>query len=484
MDKIKDRHKADVVVLGAGLCGLASAEGVLRRGEKPLVIEKEELVGGLSCSIRKNGFVFDLGGHRFLPHEAQTDEFVRNLFSDGALLLRRRKSQIYLDGKFLYYPPQAMDLLKKWGPAASLDCAWQGLTARIRQGLLKEPENTLADWLVHRFGRKLYNIYFGPYSEKLWGVKPSRISSEWAPQRISVSSIGVVLRNLMPNKGKSIKTYARNFLYPVGGIGKIAEHMAKNVEDKGGSVLLGHRLERILPHADGFVLQTARKDGQKQSFIARKVISSLPLPDLIRMFSVRVPKDITEAALALSFRSVRFLNLMLDTDEVTKNTWLYIPEDKYIFFRIQELNHWCPKNAPKGKTGLTLEVACHKGDRLWSMPDEELLDICLLDLKKMKVDLDKKVEGYFSTYAEHAYPFYSLGYSRHLHKIYRFIEEFDSLVTTGRQGLFRYLNMDRALEVGFEAAESLYDNERRRRFLKEKETKAYLESNLRLSAKR
>lgn len=337
---------------------------------------------------------------------------------------------------------------------------------------------------MHRFGRKLYDIYFGPYSEKLWGVPPSEISSDWAPQRVSVSSIGVVARNLLPFKGKKIKTYARKFLYPIGGIGRIPEQMAERVKHKGGLVCTGTRAVKVARSGFGYVVHTVDADGHRREVSAKKLICSVPLPEFIDMFVPEASADILKAAADLRFRSLRFLNLMLDVPEVTKNTWLYIPEDKFVFFRIQEFTKWCPQNAPKGKEGLTLEVACRKGDRLWSMPDEELLDICLLDLKKMNVDLEGKIRGYFSTYAEHAYPFYSLGYKTSLHKVYRFIEGLEGVVITGRQGLFRYLNMDRALEVGFQAAQALFEGNKHSHLLRDKESKEYLESNLCLSSRK
>lgn len=484
MNQAHNTDGSDVIILGAGLAGLASALEVLERGGRPIVVEQEAHVGGMSASIRKNGFTFDLGGHRFLPHLPETTEFVRGLFKDNTLVLRNRKSQIYMSGKFLQYPPEALDLLKKLGAGTSAACALQGLGARLRQAIFKEPENTLKDWLMHRFGRRLYDIYFGPYSEKLWGVPPSEISSDWAPQRVSVSSIGVVARNLLPFKGKNIKTYARKFLYPIGGIGRIPEKMADRVKHAGGVVYTGTKAVKVTRQGAGYAVHTVDAEGRRRVVSAKKFISSVPLSEFIAMFDAGVPEDVLMAAADLRFRSLRFLNLMLDVPEVTKNTWLYIPEDKFVFFRIQEFAKWCPQNAPKGKEGLTLEVACRKGDRLWSMPDEELLDICLLDLKKMNVDLEGKVRGCFSTYAEHAYPLYSLGYKSSLYKVYRFIEGLEGVVITGRQGLFRYLNMDRALEVGFQAAQALFEGNKRSHFLRDKESKQYLESNLCLSSKR
>ncbi len=476
--------RSDVIILGAGLAGLAAAEGVLRYGEKPLVIEKEEIVGGLCASVRKNGFIFDFGGHRFLPHHKETADFARNLFPDNSLVLRNRRSQIYLNGKFLQYPPEPLDILKKLGVLTSLNCALQGLYARVRHFFFKRQEVSLKDWLMNRFGKKLYDIYFGPYSAKLWGVDPSLISSEWAPQRVSVASIGVVIQNLLKPRSKSIKTYADRFLYPIGGIGRMPENMAQDIIKNGGKVFRGTKVVKVSRETKGFAVEAVNVQGEKRIFFSSKIISSIPLPEFISLVRPSPKEEILEAAAHLKFRSVRFLNLMLDVNEVTKNTWLYIPEEKYIFFRIQEFNKWCPQNAPKGKNALTLEIACQKADALWTMPEEVLLNLCLRDLKKMGIDLAGKVLGYFSTFGEHAYPFYSLGYKKHLHKIYRFIEGNDDMLVCGRQGLFRYVNMDQAIENGFQAAGALYDSEKRSLFLKDHEGKQYLEANLYLTKKK
>ncbi len=450
--------RADVAVLGAGLAGLAAAEGVLRHGEKPVIIEKEEYVGGMCASIRKDGYVFDFGGHRFLPHHKETADFVRSLFSNHEFVLRPRKSQIYLNGKYLQYPPEALDILKKLGVLTSIHCAAQGLYARMRHSFSNTPEASLKDWLLNRFGQRLYDIYFGPYSEKLWGVDPARISSDWAPQRISVEGMAAVIKNLFLKKSDSIKTYTTKFLYPVGGIGKIAENMLKKEEREGARFFPGRRVLKIERIDKGFEIETVNNRGRRDIFRASKVITTIPLPELVRVLHPHPPKEVQDAAASLKFRSVRFLNIMLDTRDVTPNTWLYIPEDRYIFFRIQELVKWCPKNAPSGKNGLTLELACQKGDDIWDMPQQELLDICLRDLKSIGIKVKDKVLSHFSLFSEHAYPFYSLDYKRHLRKIYRYMESIDNVITCGRQGLFRYINMDHAIESGFQAAKALNAN--------------------------
>jgi len=239
-----------------------------------------------------------------------------------------------------------------------------------------------------------------------------------------------------------------------------------------------HKVTRVTRQPQGFLVETQDPHGRSMEFAGQKLISTIPLPELIDLLSPAPPPEVREAAGHLKFRSLRFLNLMLDIPEVSRNTWLYVPEEKFIFFRLQEFTKWCPRNSPRGKVSFSLELSCEKGDDIWTMPEGELLHTCLRDLKKMGLDLKGKVLGSFSTFAEHAYPFYSLGYKRHVQKIYRFIDEFDHLLVTGRQGLFRYINMDKAIETGFQAAGALYDAQKKRQFLREKEESKYLEADL------
>ncbi|HTY45041.1 MAG TPA: FAD-dependent oxidoreductase [Patescibacteria group bacterium] len=476
----EDQQKTEIVVLGAGLAGLAAADKLASQGAGVMVIEKENSVGGMCRSLAQDGFIFDLGGHRFLPHNQQTADYVSSLFPvPGELALRDRLSQIYLKGKFLAYPPEFADILKNLGPITCLKSGIDSLYFRLTSHLFRLPaEISLKDWMMRRFGPTLYDIYFGPYSYKLWGRKTSGISAEWASQRISVPNMGLALRNLLFKKDKHIKTYARQFVYPQGGIGQIPRRIAEHASAAGARILTGHRLAEICPQAQGFLLTVVSRDGTPRKILADKVISTIPLNEFIFSFRPLPPADVLDAARGLHLRSVRFLNVMLDTSQITSNTWIYVPERKFIFFRIQEVCNWHPANCPPGKTALTLEVACEEGGRLWRMPDADLLKFCVHDLAKMGIAVENKILGYFSTYAPHAYPVYLLDYKERLRKIYAYLQGFDPLVIAGRQGRFRYLNMDAALEEGFLAARALDDENNRREMFSCDERKDYTEKGL------
>lgn len=473
-----DTAQKRIAVLGAGLAGLAAAGRLTRKGEKPIIIEKEDRVGGLSRSFKRDGFVFDLGGHRFLPHNKKTADFVSGLFGNDGLLLSKRLSKIYLDGKYLHYPPTIRDILKNLGAVTCFRSCVDSLYARLKHLIKRTPEASLKDWLINRFGYTLYNIYFGPYSVKLWGRMTSQISSEWAFQRISVPHIGVAIRSLFMPTAEPIKTFAKKHLYPRGGVGTISKHMADRIDKEGGEFLMGRRAVKIGVETDGFTIDTLTSAGKEERFFASKIISSVPLTELVGILNPHCPQKILDSAKGLCFRSIRFLNLMLDAPHITRNTWMYIPEREYIFFRIQEFPNWHADNSPPGKTSLTLEIACDKGGRVWKMGDKELLEICVEDLKKIGIDVKDRISGYFCTYAEHAYPVYSLEYKKRLNEIYDYIKTLKNMVICGRQGLFRYINMDRTIESGFEAAEAAYNEKKRMDFIKCSEGKGYLETDL------
>lgn len=474
---------SDVAVLGGGIAGLAAADTLVNQNKKVVVLEQENAVGGMCRSFQKQGFIFDLGGHRFLPHQKEVTEFAAALFKDEEFGLRDRSSHIYLKGKYLLYPPEFSDILKNLGLFTCGRAAIDSAFFRLKHSIQKKPEISLKDWLMNRFGPTLYDIYFGPYSFKLWGRPTSYISAEWAPQRISIPTIGVALKSLLLRKPSSAKTYAREFFYPDKGIGELPDRMAKKIVRQGGAVFTDNKIVKVEITPRNIVITTRTSSNETRTFITSQLVSSIPLPEFIMMLAAQVPQDVITAAQSLSFRSVRFLNLMVDMPPITKDTWVYVPERKYIFFRIQEFPNWHPNTAPKNKTSLTLEISCEKNGQLWVKNENELLSACVKDLKKIGINIENKIIGHFSTYAEHAYPVYALRYQQHLKKIYDFIKTLDTVILCGRQGLFRYLNMDAAIENGFCAAKVLDDAQKRKAYLTSDEKKDYLEKDLYLRKK-
>jgi len=444
-----------VVILGAGLAGLAAAWKLSSRGVPVTVIEKATQVGGLSRTVRRGPFSFDIGGHRFLTLDKALEKEILDLM-EGELALNARVSTILMDGQFIKYPLDLLDLTRKMSLPFMLKAFGSYLLINCQRLLLKPEDRSFEEWVKRRFGSVLYNIYFGVYTEKLWGVSPTQISADWASQRISLIHLWDVLYRLVWKKTHQPKTYATEFYYPDRGIGEIAEKMAALTKQHHGTILLEAEVTGVVFREGGEVVVEYDHRGNPQELPADFLICSIPLPDLIQRMNPKAPSDLQSQSRSLRFRSVRLLNICLDMPRVTDNTWIYVPEKEYLFFRIQEPRNWSSKLCPEGKTSLTLEIACDEGDEIWRMPDEELLDRCLRDLARVGLSIEPaKVLDFFSLLEKHAYPVYRLDYREILRTVYAYLDKFPRLILCGRQGLFRYNNMDHSIRMGFLAAESI-----------------------------
>ncbi|MGK7346501.1 MAG: FAD-dependent oxidoreductase [Candidatus Nitrospinota bacterium M3_3B_026] len=430
-----------VLILGAGPCGLTAAWEFLRRGVHATVVEKDSAVGGLCKTIKRGGYQFDLGGHRFISADRRLVEDVKALMGDR-LLVRDRKSVIRFADREYCYPINIGDVLSKSGPWMSARFAAGYLASATGLYHSPAPEESFEAWIDRRFGRPLNELFFKPYTEKLWGIPASRLSADWAGRRISLLNAKDAVLKALKISGKRPRTYAAKYLYPRGGIGEIFEIMAGEIERLGGRVVTCAEAVSLKTR-DGRIEEVVirHKDGAMEPFGARNVLSTIPLDRLASMIDPGAP--------ALPWRALRFLNVTLSgVEDLSPNTWMYTPEPDVIMTRVQEPKRRSPESAPPGRTSVMLEIPCQAGDKTWSMPDEALLDIALKDLKKLGLDMAWHVTGFFSTYAENAYPRYELGYKERVESLLGAVRRMKNLDTLGRQGFFRYIFMDEAMTMG------------------------------------
>jgi protoporphyrinogen oxidase len=444
------------VILGGGPCGLSAAWEFALRGVPVIVIEAQPKLGGLCATTEYRGFRFDLGGHRFISRNRALIERVQHLLGDD-LLVGERRSVIFLNGKVFDYPLSARDLVRQNPVALNLLALGDYLYRRARCRLFPRPETSFELWVVNHFGRPLYDLFFRPYTEKLWGLPPSSISSDWASQRISLPDLADVLRRLSGLEREIPRTYAPRFLYPKWGIGQIFEAMGREVERLGGTIYLGAKLKAIEWEGREVRRVWIEKTGEIFPVEGSLFVSTIPLPDLFYFFLPPLPLDFGPGPSPLAYRAMRFLNILLDQEEVSPYTWIYVAEPRTLMTRIQEPKRRSPFNAPPGKSSLILEIPCWVGDDTWRAPDDLLLRRAFADLERLGFPLRGKVIAAFSTRATHAYPVYSLTYREHRERMLRALEEFPNLVSAGRQGAFRYLFMDAAMEMGILAAKHLLE---------------------------
>ncbi len=446
-----------VVVLGGGACGLTAADALARAGVSVTVLEREPRAGGLCGTHEQRGFRFDLGGHRFLSRSRELQTLVEELLGD-ALLLRTRSSAVLHGDQRYRYPLELDDVLGKVRLGRGARMVGGYLAARLRPSA----DRSFQDWVTHRFGRALYDDFFGPYTEKLWGLPPSQISADWASQRISQLSLWDVALRLAGLRRSGARGYARRYLYPKLGIGQIFERMAARFTHAGGRLVLGAEVIGLQLRKGRVASVRYRARGGEHELTCDAVISTMALPLLAKMTGgASLPSELARASDRLRFRAIRLCNVMLDLPEVSPHTWMYVSEPRYLMSRIQEPRQRSPFVAPPGQTSLMLEIPCDVGDAIWSAPDGEIYQRCMDDLERLGFrGLRAATLGYFSTFVKEGYPIYHLDYRRDRERLLSYVSGVANLVSCGRQGAFRYVFMDTAMEMGLAAARAILQSGR------------------------
>jgi protoporphyrinogen oxidase len=446
------------VVIGGGPCGLAAAWHLARAGRNPIVLEGEELVGGLCATHEREGWRFDLGGHRFVSADLGLSRWVEELLGDE-LLEQERRSVVLHEGRAFRYPLEPLDLVRQLGARENAAAIASYAVARAHRMVRPGADASFEDWVVSRFGRWLYARFFGPYTEKLWGIPASSISADWAAERIALLGLGDVALRLAGLRGGTPRTYARRYRYPRLGMGQLYQAMAADVRSRGGVVRTGARVvgvETAGRRATAVHVET--REGRERLPVT-ELLSTMPLPDLVRHLYPARTGAVERAACALRFRALTFVNLMLAREDFSDRTWMYVATGRLATSRIQEPKRRSRWMVPPGRTSLMLEVPCEVGDSTWAADDRDLRARGVGDLRALGFPVDD-VLGAFSVRVAHGYPVYHLGYDADRRALLREVALFENVRTAGRQGLFRYVFMDAAMQMGIEAAAQMTSGRR------------------------
>lgn len=471
-----DRPKGPkTIVMGAGPGGLCSAYVLSKAGVPTLVVERAPFVGGLSRTIRHQTdvgeFKFDIGGHRWFTKNEELNELFKEVIGDE-LLWVNRISRIYFDGKYVDYPLKISNALKAVGPfMAAKAVADYGLN-RAKQRSKPKPIISMEDAYIDQYGPTLYRMFFQRYSEKVWGLPCDQMSGDWVSQRTKGMSLLTAVKDaVVPSKGKVV-SLIDEFMYPRGGFGRLPERMTDAIRELGNEVQLESKVEAI-HHRDGRVYAiTVRvggeaesrdgkhyvtKGGELQTIEGDTFISSIPLTHLARLMDPPAPPEVLEATRQLQFRDIITVNIMLKKKQVTHDTWLYVHDRNILFGRFHEPKNWSPDMVPSDDyTSLVVEYFCSRGDHIWEMTEEQLVE---QTVKHLIEDLGfvtrDEVMGGFIIRAPRAYPSYVIGYEKPLGIIKDYIATFENLQYIGRGGSFRYNNTDHSIETGLLAAKNI-----------------------------
>lgn len=442
------------LVLGAGPAGLACALELSASGLAAAVVDANAEVGGLCRTLAFDGFLFDIGGHRFLSNSAEVNALWRELLGPDLLCLHRRSSICY-QGRRFRYPLQFFNVVGELGLWESARCIASYMRSGAPDGC---GEDNFEAWMVRRFGRRLFEIFFKTYTEKVWGIPCRELSSDWAKQRVQTLSLAQAIRSsLVPVSGNGAKTLAEHFYYPRLGPGLFCERLRAACERHGAAFQLQSRVEEILwmgHDVTGIVVQGG--SGGREVLAADAFFSSIPLTQLIERLRPAAPEEIVQAARALRFRSFIAVNLIFDAERVFDEQWIYIHSPEVRMGRVQNYKNWSSWMVPDArKTSLGVEYFVTQGDDLWRTPDDGLIELALSELERMGIVAPGSFLKGFVVRVANAYPVYGPGYKERVRAIGSFLARFRNLQVMGRAGLFRYNNSDHAVATGLAAARNL-----------------------------
>ena len=451
--KLRER----VVIVGAGPAGLTSGYELARNGHPVLLVEQDpRYVGGLARTIEYKGFRFDIGGHRFFSKNAEIEALWTELMGER-MRVRRRLSRIYYRGRFFKYPLEPIDALRKLGPREAVTCLVSYLWAqRDRKG----PVRSFEDWVVHAFGRRLYEIFFRSYTEKVWGVPCAEISAEWAAQRIKGLSFASLMRSLLPGRHRrngSIKTLVERFRYPPHGPGEVWERVAGLIEKKGSVVLMGERLVRVSCGAGRVTSVTTQRGEELHTHEGNHFISTMPLAQLVSALDPPAPDEVVASARALRYRDFITVAVILEQGKIFPDNWIYIHDHRVHVARIQNFKNWSSEMVPDPRlTMLGLEYFCFEGDALWSASDEQLVAMAEKELATLVLaSVTDVIDGVVVRQSK-AYPMYDHSYRTNVARVRDFLDHAASnLQVAGRNGMHKYDNQDHAMLTGLMAARNV-----------------------------
>ncbi|HUI41536.1 MAG TPA: NAD(P)/FAD-dependent oxidoreductase [Terriglobia bacterium] len=444
----------NVVIIGAGPAGLTACLELSKRAVPAVVLEADRQVGGLARTVNYKGYLFDIGGHRFYTKWDEVNEIWHEILG-GRFLLRPRLSRIYYRKKFFLYPLVARNALLGLGPIESARI----LASYLRWAIFPaRPENNLEEWVCNRFGKRLYEIFFKTYTEKVWGVPCTSIRAEWAAQRIRGLSLMTAVRNaLLPDKKSKVKTLIDRFQYPELGPGQMWETLAERLAREGYPVLTDRPVVRIC-HINGRVshVVTRRTHGEDE-FRGTDFVSSMPIRDLVNALDPQPPGPVLKAANSLRYRDFLIVSLIIDRKDVTQDNWIYVHEPGVKVGRIQNFKNWSPAMVPDpSKTCLGMEYFVFENDELWASSDEKLLAMARREITQLGLAQPEEIQDGTVVRMPKAYPMYDDGWTDQVRVVREYIEDaLPNLQLVGRNGMHKYNNQDHSMMTALGAARNI-----------------------------
>jgi len=447
-----------IVILGAGPAGISAAWRLSELGQNVVVLERDSAVGGMGKTIRVGPYAVDYGPHTFHIRETEESkaihEAIRPLFGPDPLILTRG-TRVLLRGKEYVYPLEMLQVLTGVSPFLSARIIFDYLMATITSTLSPpKHEDSFEQWGVRNLGRTLYDLCFGIYSERVWGLPTSQISSKQAQRVAKLNLKNVILRTIGIKADPA--TYFTKYMYPRQGISVLFENMAASARANGAAIHLQSPAVRVEREGDRIARVVYSEQGVEKTIACRGVLSTLPLPALVDMMVPALPASVAGHAAKLRYRSLKLIYIALKRPQLTDYHWVYLLDNQYRVNRMSEQKNVSDSMVPADRTILCIELSCWREEPVWAATDEEVYRIALADLLKMGYGVtEAEVADYYVADIPTAYPVYELNFEEHLIPVLEGVHAVPNLLTLGRHGLFLNNSMDDNVLLGMKIGDHI-----------------------------
>jgi protoporphyrinogen oxidase len=458
-----DASAPRVVIIGAGPAGLTAAYELTKSGVTSIVLEADSVVGGISRTEVRDGWRFDIGGHRFFTKVQRVDDFWHEILDDDEFLQRPRASRIYYQGKFFDYPIKPVKALRTLGLVEAMRCGASFLWVRVRP---PQDQSTLEGYIVSNYGWRLYHHFFKTYSEKLWAIPPSEIGADWGAQRIKGMSLWNAVwepvRSRLAgsrDRSKQVTSLIERFQYPKYGPGMMWERCRDLVEANGTKVIMETPVTRIRHEGGRAVSVVAEADGVTTEYPADHVVSSMPFSLLLRAMDPPAPAEVQQAADDLRFRDFLTVALVVPADKVAwTDNWLYVHAPDVKTMRIQNFGSWSPYLVKDGRNVLGLEYTVLESDESWTASDADLIERGKAELERMGLVNAADVEAGYVVRMPKAYPVYDEAYGDNVDVLRAWLaDNAPNVHPVGRNGMHKYNNQDHSMYTAMLTVENIVD---------------------------
>ena len=444
-----------VAVIGAGPAGMTAALRLSQGGAQVDVYEADDRVGGLARSFDLWGQRVDLGPHRFFSTDARVNRLWLDVVGREYKMVDRL-TRIYYQGRFFHYPLRPFNTLANMGLVPALGCLASYAKEKLARRPAAEANRSFESWVVNRFGRRLFEMFFKTYSEKLWGISCQELDADFAAQRIKRFSLGEALKRALPLGHRNVhQTLVDRFAYPLAGTGSVYAKMAERVRANGGQIHLRSPVRRVI-HEDLRIAGLELVDGRREP--CDQVISTMPLTLLARGLG-DVPREVQASLDSLRFRNTLLVYLHVESAALFPDQWIYVHSPELRMGRVTNFRNWVPElhgNHPT--TVLAAEYWCDETDALWGEAQESTIERATSELRATGLIGDSAVLAGHVVRIPRCYPVYARGYRQHVDRVVAYVRRFQGLTPIGRYGAFKYNSQDHSILMGILAAENLLEN--------------------------